>query len=238
MKEKYAVNYDVKFGMVDMGSVFPSEDSENLFVDYLLTLKSSLLPFDSSPLYIYMAHGRLSMIFRPFEFRAGEFFYLNAVAPGRESKDSDAWILAPPSVLFLNRDALTYLMAHEFGHHYLGHTLGKGLFEKIGNFIESIVRGTAYILGNVVLAMDFDPSEFALKVNWSQQEEMEADLFAAKVLAEKGMNIDKALKLFSYWELLPQKWGFWEKIFSSHPVHEERVRNIWEAYHRHLKELL
>jgi len=234
MKEKYDVNYDVKFGITDVGSYFADEKSENSFIDYLLALRSSLLPFDSSLLYIYAVYSRLSTIFQPLEFRAGEFFILNAFAAQRKSKDSEAWILAPVSVLFLNRDALTYLMAHEFGHHYFGHTLGKGLLERIGDFFKSVFMGSVYLL----MKSKFDPSEFALKVNWSQQEEMEADLLAAKVLAERGMDIDEALKLFSYFELTSQKWGFWEKIFSTHPVHEERVRNIWEAYHRHLKELL
>lgn len=104
------------------------------------------------------------------------------------------------------------ILFHEIGHHALGHLKE----QKQSNAIESLLGSG---LGDVV--------GFYQQSQMSQQQEAEADLFAAKVLASLGY--DPAIVLKALSRIDPEQTTLLDVLFGSHPVGQVRKNLLKES---------
>ncbi|GEM_PF-2819117 len=233
LRRRFGVPYRVRLMVVDF-AVELEDESGDWPVDKVKTLRPEFWPFDASIRYILAAFSDVSRIFKPFGLTPASLLLVNGVAPFRENRDSDAFIMIPVSALFLNRDALTFLIAHEFGHHYLEHTLEKGLLGQVLDLLRKSMESAIFVYRDVIFSGRIDISEEIININWNQREEKEADLLATRVLAERGANVDRAMRFFHYVVELSGGYNLLEKLFGSHPDTRKRIEYISRAYHRYI----
>jgi predicted Zn-dependent protease len=124
----------------------------------------------------------------------------------------------------LNRDELAFVMAHEMVHVVLKHPLKRILSNFSFKVIENMLRarGTAGQIAKQTLSS-------ILRNGYSRENELEADLYAVKIMVSAGFDAKGAISLLQH--LQPGKEQNPEifNYFSSHPPLNERIEKIQGA---------
>ena len=123
-----------------------------------------------------------------------------------------------------NRDEIAFILAHEMVHVVLKHPLKRILSNFSFKVIENMLRarGTAGQIAKQTLSS-------ILRNGYSRENELEADLYAVKIMVSAGFDAKGAIKLLQH--LQPGKEQNPEifNYFSSHPPLNERIEKIKEA---------
>ncbi len=135
----------------------------------------------------------------------------------------------PPAVTLITKPEQDFLLAHEIAHHYLGHC--KSWRKTLREILSGAVAGSGALFGlpGIIISL---PAGSALFSYFERRDERAADKCAIELLSTAGLDPRGALKLFQTQSLLAQehKWyiKLFEKLFSFHPLSEERRRYIKE----------
>lgn len=150
----------------------------------------------------------------------------NAIA---YESENGRFILLPESLKKLTYAELCFIIGHEVGHFYLGHTK-PSLFNKIMEhpvtyFLRAFLLGYEPISGSVINVF-----LSALK-RWHRKDmEYMADEFSVECLKSLGLPHTGWKKFFERISYLENKYPWYEKvisfIFGSHPSAKARIKNL------------
>jgi predicted Zn-dependent protease len=124
------------------------------------------------------------------------------------------------------RDEVAFVLGHEIGHVMRGHAMDRMVNQSVVSAATRAVRVTG-LVGQLLLQAG------ARFVNgaYSQDQEHEADEFAARLTAAAGFNAGAGIDMFSRLKQLVEREGpHWlSEYFSTHPPFDERIARIRRA---------
>jgi len=153
-------------------------------------------------------------------------------------------LLVSPAGAILPTDELYFLVAHEVGHHFLGHT-AVGFLGKVLQWLQSPIGmivgvGAGVLLGAPFWAMLAGGGLFKLfGRQLSQEDEHAADEFATRRLVEMGIDPTAGLRLmdkFARFDAQSELGQVVESLFGTHPSSKERKARIIAEAERVLSE--
>jgi Zn-dependent protease with chaperone function len=169
-------------------------------------------------------------------FNPGMTPYVDAFA----AKDSEGinYVLLNPVAACLPVNEMMFIVAHEIGHHELGHTK-PSLLNKVSNFFLSgegglasgIGAGVAVIAG-APIALALAGAATALAINSDRNKDMEhdADEYAVELLLHLEEDTGGAIQFFERVASMEEETSlvedFEDTIFGSHPSSLERIENL------------
>ncbi|MCF7803440.1 MAG: M48 family metalloprotease [Candidatus Marinimicrobia bacterium] len=155
---------------------------------------------------------------RTFRFRITESKEVNAFAlPGGFIYFTSGLLELPG----ISNHEVAFVMGHEVGHVIRGHPFDKLLANTSMGFLKKIMGATTPAGGLTQKAIGA-----LLRSDYSQEQELEADWFAVRLMAAAGYDVQAAIDMLHRFQALRGESGTALSYFASHPSPDERVRHL------------